>query len=435
MPEIYHRRYTSALFSCSLSSISLFVGSSAFADMDQDTRLQLLENQIKNQQQQIDQLSKQSTPKVSAPASANPDISLVLDGKFVTFSNDTPPQHDGLLAGDSEALSQGLSLGESELTISSNIDDHFFGQMTASLSDDEGKTSIDLEEAFIQSTVAPGVKVRAGRFLSGFGYLNEQHMHAWDFSTAPLIYQDILGGPLNDNGLQVSYLFPMKMYLLMGTEALRGEHYPATADKEIGAWTGYLNLGDDLTDKVSWLLGASHYQGRAENRMLSTNHDSVSPAMLTGDADISSLEAVFKWAPTGNAKQQQVKLQAEYMRASDKGNLALAMNTGAVTDQAIEADKHGYYLQASYQWTTQWCASVRYENLRATQSADTDILNQVALSNSWNAEAQSIALDWVPSEFSRIRLQFNHDHFDSNSGDAALLNYTVSLGAHGAHRY
>jgi hypothetical protein len=51
-------------------------------------------------------------------------------------------------------------------------------------------------------------------------------------------------------------------------------------------------------------------------------------------------------------------------------------------------------------------------------------------------------LDWNPSEFSRIRLQFNRDQSrqDPGTGSAItdnqlFLQYIFSLGAHGAHRF
>ena len=48
----------------------------------------------------------------------------------------------------------------------------------------------------------------------------------------------------------------------------------------------------------------------------------------------------------------------------------------------------------------------------------------------------SASLDYLPSEFSRIRLQYNRDVSQPGRGDnQILLQYTLSLGAHGAHQY
>ena len=45
-------------------------------------------------------------------------------------------------------------------------------------------------------------------------------------------------------------------------------------------------------------------------------------------------------------------------------------------------------------------------------------------------------LDWNPSEFSRLRLQYAHDRARPGSADNQwFLQYQMSLGAHGAHGY
>lgn len=45
-------------------------------------------------------------------------------------------------------------------------------------------------------------------------------------------------------------------------------------------------------------------------------------------------------------------------------------------------------------------------------------------------------VDWSNSEFSRIRVQYNHESpGDGIEDDQILLQYIMSLGAHGAHKY
>ena len=44
--------------------------------------------------------------------------------------------------------------------------------------------------------------------------------------------------------------------------------------------------------------------------------------------------------------------------------------------------------------------------------------------------------DWNPSEFSRIRLQYNYDKSQQDVTDHQIfLQYIFSLGAHGAHKF
>ena len=61
--------------------------------------------------------------------------------------------------------------------------------------------TVAVEEAYGIATALPyGLTPKFGRFLSGLGYLNEQHQHTWDFYDAPLVYQAFLGGQYTNNG-------------------------------------------------------------------------------------------------------------------------------------------------------------------------------------------------------------------------------------------
>src|SRR4030065_726856 len=95
------------------------------------------------------------------------------------------------LGGETGPGDEGLRLGESELVMSANIDDKFYGQFTAALTP-ENETEI--EEAFFETfALGGGFTVRAGRFLSAIGYLNPAHAHAWDFADQPSFYRAMLG--------------------------------------------------------------------------------------------------------------------------------------------------------------------------------------------------------------------------------------------------
>jgi hypothetical protein len=53
-----------------------------------------------------------------------------------------------------------------------------------------------------------------------------------------------------------------------------------------------------------------------------------------------------------------------------------------------------------------------------------------------NPERYSLMLDWSPSEFSRLRAQYNRDESRPNDTDHQwTLQYIMSLGAHGAHEF
>jgi len=117
----------------------------------------------------------------------NPAVSLILDGHFASYSQDPKTyQIPGfMMAPDGGLGAEGLSLDETELAISSNVDDKYYGSMSLSIQQtSNGDTSVELEEAFFETTALPkGLKVKAVKFFSEIGYLNPVHSHAWTSTT------------------------------------------------------------------------------------------------------------------------------------------------------------------------------------------------------------------------------------------------------------
>jgi hypothetical protein len=44
-------------------------------------------------------------------------------------------------------------------------------------------------------------------------------------------------------------------------------------------------------------------------------------------------------------------------------------------------------------------------------------------------------IDWSPSEFSRLRMQYTNDKVLPESDNQWHLQYIMSIGAHGAHQF
>ena len=134
-------------------------------------------------------VSQLSSRQIS-PGAFNPEISLILSGNYTRLSkNPDERRFQGLMPSGGERLpeTRSFNLGESELSLSANIDPFFRGNFRLAIAPDN---SIGIEEASIQTLgLGNGLNLKAGRFLSGVGYLNEHHPHEWDFSDAPLPYQ------------------------------------------------------------------------------------------------------------------------------------------------------------------------------------------------------------------------------------------------------
>ena len=239
-----------------------------------EARLQQAEADARQAGAKADSAAGQAREAVSAAAQAaparggdninafNPGVSLILSGVYGNHSADpagyriTGFHLPGAVLGDIRPQ-RGFSLAESELGIYANVDTSFYGGMSFAIHPDN---TVSAEEAFIQTTALPhGLTLKAGRFFSGIGYLNEQHAHAWDFADAPLAYQAFLGGQFNNDGVQVRWLAPTDTFLEVGAEMGRGANYPGSGRDKNGAGASavYAHLGGDAGASHSWRAGLS----------------------------------------------------------------------------------------------------------------------------------------------------------------------------------
>ena len=106
---------------------------------------------------------------------------------------------------EGERGSEGLALGESELNFSANVDDKFYGSMTAAIVREDGEDKVELEEAYMETLpgagLPDGARAKAGRAFWTLGYLNEHHAHGDDFADRPLTNRVYLNAAFNDMGV------------------------------------------------------------------------------------------------------------------------------------------------------------------------------------------------------------------------------------------
>lgn len=375
--------------------------------------------------------------------SFNPQVSLILNGVYANLQRDPETWSIGGFQPGGEEIGpgqRGLSLAESELVLSANIDPLFYGKATLAVT---GDNEIEVEEAFVQTRALPaGTSVKTGRFYSGLGYLNEQHPHTWDFVDAPVVYQAMLGGQLKQDGVQGRWVLPTDQFVQLGLELGRGNGFPGTERNRnaAGALTLTAHTGGDIGISHSWRAGASWLQTSAQNREWADTNlagDSVRNT-FTGKSRIWALDGVWKWAPNGNATRTNFKLQGEYFRRTETGNVDYALNDDGVgaNAAAYRSAQSGWYVQGVYQFMPRWRVGLRHEQL------DSGTVNYGSngafLSNPDHQPKRTSAMvDWSLSEFSRWRLQYNQDQvrLGGIKDNQIFLQYIMSLGAHGAHAF
>jgi len=414
---------------------------------DYEQRIQQLEQRLAETEVKQNDVRAEIATVKAAPTSSknnnsfNPAISMVLNGQFSDYSEDADDYElDGFsVQGEGGLAREGFSLGESEITMSASVDQLLFGQATIALHDHEGETEVGVEEAFIETLgLNNGMTVRAGRFYSPIGYLNEKHIHAWNFADAPLIYRGLFGNQLGTDGVKLSYLLPTDLYAEIGGTVGNGDRHPGSGEHSgIGDWLVYAKTGGDIGTNHSWQAGVSHWQAEPEDRAYSGGHDhgggGADPVLFNGDTDISNISLIYKWAPNGNYRQRSFTLLGEYFYSDEEGSL-----NNSAEFATYDGEQYGGFVEGIYQFSPQWRTGLRYDRLGSKlRASDDELLTDADLDFSgYHPQRYSLMMEWLPSEFSRVRAQINHDKSSRDNDDTQLfLQYTVSIGAHGAHSF
>lgn len=356
----------------------------------------------------------------------NPAISVILNGSYSHHSLD-PDSYTRAgfpLAGEGAPSANGFSLGESEVALSANIDDKFYGQLTLAIESEDGVDGIGVEEAFIDTSGLPGgLQLRVGRFFSNVGYLNNHHTHTDSFFDRPLAYQAFLGNQYGDDGVQVRWLAPTSLFLEFGAEVFRGDNYPSGGAQHggLGARTLFAHVGGDAGTDNEWLAGISMLKTRALNA-----EDGFS-----GDSTLYIADGTWKWAPHGAFKDAGITVRGEYFNDRRDGTYtdpATLDRGGPLVTSLWSGQRRGAYLEGVYRFNRTWDIGYRYDKLWADSDGP--------FASAFDPYRHSAELTWRNSEFSMVRLQLSHDKPDTSDTDNTItLQYQTALGAHGAHKF
>ncbi|MGE5472334.1 MAG: TonB-dependent receptor [Bacteroidota bacterium] len=381
------------------------------------------------------------TPASAGPASAgsfNPEVSLILQGQARRMQDIPNRAITGFFpSGVEGANKRGFSVDETELVLAANIDPYWRGQAIVALADGQA----NIEEAWFQSLgFGQGLGLKVGRFRSGIGYLNEQHPHARDFADAPLMYQAMFGDSYAEDGVQLKWLAPTPLFVEFGAELGRGANFPGSERNSngVGGSALYVHVGDDLGVSNSWRVGLSWLKTRASQRSADFTGINGAPAQgaFTGDSATWLADLVWKWAPNGNPKYQNFKFQSELFSRRESGDLnCLGGICGGGVDSGYRTRQSGWYTQGVYQFAPEWRGGLRYEQLDSgSRDFDANAANLVV--DSYRPKKASAMVDYSWSEFSRVRLQYAQDKSMAGITDHQwTLQYIMSLGAHGAHKF
>ncbi|MCX7896366.1 MAG: hypothetical protein N2441_00625 [Rhodocyclaceae bacterium] len=414
-------------------------------------------------------------PEPASPAAAsafNPNVSLILDGVY--FHDNRGGRSASLYASidgahhahdeHARALERGFDLRTTELVLSAAVSPHFDAAAKLGI---ERKGEVTLEEAYFETRSLPaGFKLRAGKFLSGIGYLNAQHPHQWDFVDQNLPYQTLLGEHgLTDTGLRVVWTPKTgSWYTQFGVEWLQGQEQAfatsglttpnaradgqplaPTAAGQLSAqkggprlWTLYAKFAPDLGTRHALQWGG--WLARARQHQEVHDHTAEDPASLVhaleGKARAWGLDAVYRYDADGYGGQGNLKFVAEYLRVSKDLRIAFHED-GALLGQPRDFVQDGAVIQATYGVLPYWRIGLRYDALGLTKN---EVRGPSGRLQEWRrSDRWTWALTREIDHFSRLRLQLSRAHLwvdgVREKANQLFLQYQLSLGAHGAHAF
>lgn len=329
-----------------------------------------------------------------------PDISLILNGSAVARNIDNDAYEGYAIQGFVEETEEipfnknrGFNLNYAEFGMHSEVGPYFDADTIFHLSPNE----FEIEEAYITTKKLPAnIKLKAGSFKSGFGRINAIHKHAQHFSEQPLVYEAMLGVEgIKDAGLSLNWVAPTDTYMMVGAEALQGTN-ELSFGKSSGnnLYIGYLKTGFDVGENTSILTGASIAFGKTQNSKNSRLYGGEFTLKHTLDSYSS------------------VAWQSEYLYRNREN-----------------IKQSGYYTQLIYNKDSNWEFGVRY-----------DALNQNRVHQPDDLKKYSALVQYKPFEFTKLRLQLNHDKSKSFGGvrrdeKQVMLEFLVETGSHGSHSF
>ena len=435
-----------ALKAATLVAAVVLCDGPALAQQPSDTAAVRLQRTVDSLAALVQAMGARMDSTAAAPVEAQPPAAQrgqYMNIGFVAITDagwSSEPDVGSLQLGDHDPHVRGFSIPNTEITLDGAVDPYFKGFTNIVFKlDAEGETGVELEEAFLLTTSLPAnLQLKLGQFFAEFGRQNPQHPHSWAFVDQPLVLNRMFGPDgLRSQGLRVSWLVPTPFYAeaMVSVANSGGEtafSFRSEESSEIHAGVpverAVEGLGDllivpriatsfELTDTQTLLLGAS--------AALGPNNTGA-----TATTQIFGVDAYYKWkSPTAQQGFPFVSVQSEALFRRYHAAERLAADGSALVLPAETLRDRGVYAQVLYGVRPRIVAGLR---------ADVASGDDATFSSELRADRLRISpnFSWYPTEFSKIRFQYNYDDRQGIGTDHSLwVQVEFLLGAHAAHKF
>ena len=382
------------------------------------------QQELSDTKEKLDDLSQRVDSLQSAPptetapttaaqmSSSSPTARLApvnIDNPAISFVVDTAFSHDARNSYTSIGYPNGadFALKTGELFISAPIDPFLRGYAAIN-----GTSSdhFDIEEAALITTALPwNFTVKGGRFHADVGRLPHWHDEALPFADRPPSIDRLIGGESGSEGVEVSWLAPIEHYI-----ELTGGVYDTIGAERLGDLNdnGFFGRRDfseltvlghphtyfDLTDTLNLELGGTWF-GVPQN----------------SQRNVYGADVTLRHQPGTSGVYQGFVLGSEWYWNRER--FTERDTTGLVIDRTRLNRQGGYgYFEAFFD--RRFSGGARFD-----YSESPDGLPDLARTG-------SVFLTWMPSEFQRLRLQFDNTWGDQPTNQRYTIQWTAFLGSH-----
>jgi hypothetical protein len=347
---------------------------------------------------------------------------------------------ESLQGGDHDPHVRGFTVPNAEISLDGAVDPYFrgFANIVWKL-DPEGETGVELEEMYLLTTSLPAnLQIKAGQFLTDFGRQNSQHPHSWSFVDQPLVLTRLLGPEgLRSQGIRLSWLPPTPFYTeamvgVMNSAGSTAFSFRSDESAEIHGGEPVSRGVDGLNDLLIVPRITSSVDLTSTQTVLFGASAALGPNNSGPDARtrIYGADLYWKWK---SARAMQgfpfVSLQTEAMVRNYDAAERISAENPTDTLPAERLKDWGVYSQLLWGVKPRIVLGLRGEVVDGYDAA-------FAIDSRVRRYRVSPNVTWYPTEFSKLRLQYNYDDREGIGTDHSLwLQVEFILGAHAAHKF
>jgi hypothetical protein len=394
------------------------------------------QQELKSTQDKLGELNERVDSLQSAPpapaapttaaqvSSTSPTARLApvnIDNPAISFVVDTAFAHDASSSWQSIGYPNGadFSLKTGELFISAPIDPFLRGYAAINGTSDEG---FDIEEAALITTALPwNFTVKGGRFHADVGRLPHWHDEALPFVDRPPSIDRIIGGESGSEGVEVSWLAPIEHYI-----DLTGGLYDTVGAERLGdlndnGFAGRRDFSEltmlarphtyyDITDTLNAELGATWVGVPQEHQR-----------------NLYGVDLTLRHQPGTSGVYQGLVIGSEWYWNQElvTGDVLLDDGVTVVTVRDRPNRKGGYaYAEAFFD--RRFSVGTRFDYSEALE----EIVDLARTNDTDLARTGSAFVTWMPSEFQRLRFQFDTTWGDQPTNQRYTIQWTAFLGSH-----